>query len=458
VRNQRISIEDGRPITVASIEEMINRGASDGAADAALYATGAAPRPAIEAGDVPAVAGIHQNRIDQAAAMTAQRHHAGIAEAHGEVEAASNELAATSLHRTEAEQRVAAAEAACVGFEQTVMAKGDPDFNPTTPPAALETRLADRSTPQDEGDIDPEDAGPEIPAEVRAWRFPLRRDLPPWAAIGLLSLIAGAEFALNARAFQSVREVQWLVLLLAALVGIGLVSLAHRIGTNVRDVLDVPLGSKGRSPAKLVELSVEVPALVLGIVGVATIRSAYFRLVGITIPTLGLVCIQMALAVAAVGVTMASRNQAADESRERHRELEQQTHERNKPRKAELTAQGRLVRAEQTLRTALQSYVNDYTIQVAEVALGMEQYVRSYATAAGVTVSGALPSPAKPLLIVQAERWLASHPVGTLAFLELPYRSSEPDSEEVTAPETASPDATADVTPIGSSRDDESAA
>jgi hypothetical protein len=457
VREQRINIEDGRPITVASAEEMARRGASDGTTDTTLYVHDATARPAIEAGDLPAVTGIHQNRIDQAAAMTTQRHHAGIAEAHAEVEASSNELAAASVIRTEAEQRVAVADAACVGFEQTVMAKGDPDLDLTTPRATHEAGGVVGAAPQVEPDaVAVEGARPETPSEVRAWRFPLQRDLPPWAAIGLLSLIAGAEFALNARAFQSVREVQWLVLLLAALVGIGLVSLAHRVGTNLRDVLDVPLGSKGRSPAKLVELGTEIPALLLGIVGVATIRSAYFRLVGITIPTLGLVCIQLALGVAAVGITMASRNQAADESRDRRRELEQQTHERNKPRKTQLAAQGRLVRAEQNLRTALQTYVNDYTIQVAEVALGMEQYVRSYATAAGITVVGTLPSPAKPLLIVQAEQWLASHPVGTLAFLELPYRSSEPDSEEAATPETVN--ATAEVTPIGSGRDDESAA
>jgi hypothetical protein len=269
----------------------------------------------------------------------------------------------------------------------------------------------------------------------------------------LLLFIAGAEFALNARAFQAVREAQWLVLLLAGLVGLGMVTLAHRIGSNARDLLEVPVGATGRSPAKLVEVALEVPALLAGLAGVASIRASYFSLVGIRIPTFGLVCIQAALAVAAVGTTMAGRNPAADESRDRGRELEEREHARRQPHKALVATQNRLVEAEKLLRGAVQGLVDDFHIQTTAVALAVGAYIGAYGSAAGIVVTGTdeLPAAEEPALVTQARQWLAAHPLGTLAHLDLPHSSALP-AEPVAAPQDKP---AAPLTTIGEQRGDQ---
>lgn len=423
-----VNVGPGRPITIPTGQEMTERGVTDGAADreAGLYELAQGSAVAVKVADVTTIVGTYGWYASQAAAMTVERHNEGIAQTNAKVASRSNDLALAAGTRDHADKELAAAAAAKDGFTQRVTELADPALALTIPaPASPTTALPAPEHAPGEGQT-----GDRAPAEHdtvfpgQAWRFPLRRDLHPLVVMLLLVMIAGAEFALNARAFQSVREVQWQVLLLAALVGVGIVTLAHRIGSCARDLLEVPVGAAGRSPAKLVEVALEVPALLAGIVGVASIRASYFSLVGIRIPTFGLVCIQLALAIAAVGTTMAGRSQAADESRDRARRVDQRQHNCRQPAKAHTAAQNRLVDAEANLRSALQSLVNDFNIQVPEVALAIDAYIRSYATAAGIKVTGSLPAPAKPELVAQAEQWLSAHPLGTRAHLDLPYNNT----------------------------------
>ena len=75
---------------------------------------------------------------------------------------------------------------------------------------------------------------------------------------------------------------------------------------------------QGTVAGELIEVGFEAPGLFLGIAGVAWIRASYFTVVGIRIPTGGLIwAVVHVCAVAAVGTTIVGRNQAADEIRDR---------------------------------------------------------------------------------------------------------------------------------------------
>jgi hypothetical protein len=452
-----VEVSKGRPITIPTPEEMEARGAADGTADreAGIYGDSWAE---VAMADVRVLDLVYEHCHRQAGEMTVAKHNEAVADGVAGVRCRSNELSAAKAKGEEADAEHTDSKAALSAFERRVTELGDPEFAspaPTAgsaaapaPPDAGERRSI--STPEDARES-PSGSTPDLPAEggPSAWRFSLRRDVHPWVVAVLLALIAGAEFALNARAFQSVREQEPLVLLLAALVGTGMVALAHRVGSNARDVLDIPMGAKGRSPAKLVEIAFEVPGLFGGIAGVASIRAAYFSIVGIRIPTFGLVCLQLALAIAAVGTTMAGRNPAADERRDRTRRVEDTAHARRGPQRALTAGQNAVVAAERPLRVALQALVSDYEIQVHEVAvLFMLHYAGAYATAAGVKLIGELPDVEKPVLVRQAEAWIHEHDVGTTAYLELPFT---PDREGAQEPSASLP-LTLSVTDQGGER------
>ncbi len=426
---KRTEPAEGRFITTPDREEMAQKGALDGAAHregglSAALRDGTGPAT-MEISSIPVLVDFHHALSEQAAAMTLERHHEGVATANADVVAQTSELAAAQTTRARADNEVDQIEDAKGRFEEHVQTSADPDLHP---PADAGLSVVDDSAPADGSDV-----GKEPATERHAWRFPLRRDLPESVAVVVLLLITGAEFALNARAFQSVREAQWLVLLLAGLVGVGMVALAHRIGSNARDLLENPPGASGRSPSKLVEMAVEIPALALGITGVATIRSSYFTIVHIRIPTAGLVLLQAALAVAAIATTMAARNQANDQMQDFKEDLEQAKHEQKKAGAEVVKAESSLARSEGALRTCLQHLVDDYYIQTREVTLATAEYVRAYANAAGVILEGALPEPAMPDLITQAEAWLAEHPLGTAAHTTLPHSHAGDEGAMITA-------------------------
>ena len=423
MREQKINISEGPPITSTTPEQLERQGAADGAA---------AKAHGFKALECAAVAAKRlRDELGLIGRLIEMRYFKTIGEANQKVVDASNALAPLAVAVAEAEGELAKVRSDHRGFRQRIVELFD------RPLALTDTETsepADGSGAASSEGGDPTSEG-ESPAEAEensALRYGWRRDLSPWVVWLLLAVIAGAEFALSARAFQSIREQEWLVLLLAGLVGTGMVALAHRIGDNLAHLLEQPIGAKGRSPAKLVEVCFEIPALFIGIVGVATLRSSYFRLVHIAIPTHGLVCLQLMLAAAAVGVTMAGHNEGADELRDRRRLREQLTYARHRALKPHLAAQHTLVSAEGALRQALQGLVSDYGVQVHDVRRRFkDQYVRAFNEAAELQLGeAALPEVDPPSLVAQAAAWLDAHPVGTLAHLDFAYSSAAGVQEE----------------------------
>ncbi len=282
----KVDVSEGPPITATPHEQLKSQGAADGAA-AKAHGLSAQASEAV-------VAKRLADEVGLIGRLTEMRHFEAIGVANQKVTDASNVLAPLAKVKDDAEAEVVDAKEGHRNFLQRIVELFD--------------RPLDLIRAEASGDAGPEvgdDFGgagegggpgarqmrdkPIEPERGPALRYGWRRDLSPALVWVLLGIIAGAEFALSARAFQSIREQEFLVLLLAGLVGTGLVALAHRIGDNLAHLLEQPLRAKGRSPAKLVELCFEVPALFIGIVGVAKVRSSYFEIEHITIPTIGLV-------------------------------------------------------------------------------------------------------------------------------------------------------------------------
>src|ERR1700722_1710974 len=87
----------GRPITIASQEEMEKRGAADGAParQATSDEADGGRAMTVPALDIPVMTDISKLMTTQAAFMTLSRHHVEIAQANAAVATRTNEFAAT---------------------------------------------------------------------------------------------------------------------------------------------------------------------------------------------------------------------------------------------------------------------------------------------------------------------------------------------------------------------------
>ncbi len=212
------------------------------------------------------------------------------------------------------------------------------------------------------------------------------------------------------------------------LVGIGVIGLSHRLGDCAADLLENRTRARGRSPARLAELALGIPALVIGILGTAAIRARYFSDQSqahpgqhLSIPTWGLVALAFMLAAAAVAVSMAMRNPFADELTGRTAGIKELRHEYDVAKDRLAAAQGAVSSTAAGLRTVLQRLITQYKIQTTHARKCSGAYLDGYRAGAHIKITGELPAPEPPPLVVAARAWLDAHPLGTLAPPELPF-------------------------------------
>ncbi|HEY1621194.1 MAG TPA: hypothetical protein VGG25_26455 [Streptosporangiaceae bacterium] len=276
-----------------------------------------------------------------------------------------------------------------------------------------------------------------------AFRHILERKVPRGWGYGVLVALAIAEGFLNLQAFTATGESSTGSLVLAVLVGIGVIGLSHRLGDCAADLLENRTRAKGRSPARLAELAVGIPALVIGILGTAAIRARYFSDQSqahpgqhLSIPTWGLVALAFMLAAAAVTVSMAMRNPFADELTSRAAEIKDLRHAYEVAKDRLAAAQGAVSTTTAGLRTVLQRLITQYRIQTTHARKCSGAYLDGYCATARIKVTGELPAPEPLALAVAAQAWLDAHPLGTLAPPELPFSVA---TRLAPAPELAAP-------------------
>jgi hypothetical protein len=260
--------------------------------------------------------------------------------------------------------------------------------------------------------------------------------MPKGWGYGVLVALAGAEGFLNIQAFAATGESSNGSFVLAVLVGIGVIGLAHRIGDCAADLLENRPGARGRSPARMAEVALGLPSLILGILGTAAIRARYYAAQNqahpgdhINIPTLGLVALAFMLAAAAIAVSMAMRNPFADDLARQGQAIADHQHHHQQAQQELLDAQNDVSATANTLRSVLQALVDEYELQSGYVYQCAEAWLDGYCTGAGVRVTGQLPQAEPPQLVTEARTWLAAHPVGSGAPPTLPFsnaRSGEP--------------------------------
>lgn len=266
-----------------------------------------------------------------------------------------------------------------------------------------------------------------------AFRHILERKLPKNVGYAVLAALAGAEGFLNAQSFAATGESSNGSLVLAILVGIGIIGLAHRLGDCAADLLENRTRARGRSPARLAELGLGVPALIFGILGTAAIRARYFAAQNqahpaehLSIPTAGLVALAFMLAAAAVAVSMAMRNPFADDIARQDLAIADLRHDHERATEEVLHAQHEVSATSARLHDLLRNVDREYRTQAVYARKCAEAYLDGYCATAGIRVTDSLPVPRPPLLVRDARAWLAAHPVGTLAPPTLPFSSAGP--------------------------------
>ena len=293
-------------------------------------------------------------------------------------------------------------------------------------PARRETDAAASDPAASPGAVD---AAPPI----RAFRHIIERRLPKNVGWVVLAALAAAEGFLNIQAFAATGESSNASFVLAVLVGIGVIGLAHRIGDCAADLLENRTGARGRSPARLAEVALGAPALIIGILGTALIRARYYAAQNqahpgehINIPTAGLIFLAFMLAAAAIAVSMAMRNPFADDLERQDRIIADHRHGHQQAKEELLDAQAEVSNTAATLRTLCEELVNDYSIQRDHVRQCAEAYLNGYCTGAGVRVTDELPVLDPPQCVAAAQAWLEAHPLGTSAPPTLPFSTAHP--------------------------------
>jgi hypothetical protein len=368
----------------------------------------------------------------------ALRDKAGpMAEAHAAHEAAGHRLAQANALAEETGVTVLASTQERGATADQITGLVNPELVRPRPPAASEAGAAGPA---------PTPAAADAAKAPRAFRHILDRKMPKSWAYGVLVALAAAEGFLNVQAFAATGESSNGSFILAVLVGIGVIGLAHRIGDCAADLLENRTGARGRSPARIAEVALGVPSLIIGIIGTAAIRARYYAAQNqahpgdhIEIPTLGLVALAFMLAAAAIAVSMAMRNPFADDLARQDLAIADNRHHHQEARDELLDAQGEVSATAAALRRLCEELVNEYRIQRDHVGQCAEAYLDGYCTGAGVHVTDRLPSLDPPQLVADARTWLDAHPFGTLAPPTLPFSAARwagPDGKPTSSQET----------------------
>jgi hypothetical protein len=279
------------------------------------------------------------------------------------------------------------------------------------------------------GTVPEDNPGAENPP--RAFRHILDRKMSRGWGFTVLIALAAAEGFLNIQAFAATGESSYASFVLAVLVGISIVGLAHRIGGGAADLLENLPKARGRSPARIAEVLLGVPALIIGILGTAAIRASYFAAQNranpsthIRIPTPGLVALAFMLAAAAIAVSMAMHNPFADNLDRQDLAIADHRHAHEEARQDLLDAQNEVSETASVLWGLFKALVNAYDIQSGYVKNCTEAYLDGYCKGAGVCVDTESLPDSEPQFVKEARTWLAANPVGTLAPPTLPYSSA----------------------------------
>lgn len=157
----------------------------------------------------------------------------------------------------------------------------------------------------------------------RSPRFPLLEDVPSWAVMVLLAMIALGEWRLNRAPLEVVGDDAAGTDLLAAVLGVGLVTAAHLAGVGLRRLLDRRV-DWGRGISSWHHLSMLTAVLGMVVVAVALhhLREAFFEHVTAVAGHTPLAFVQGFLLWVAVLLSMAHDNPMRGELRRREQDLE----------------------------------------------------------------------------------------------------------------------------------------
>ena len=267
-------------------------------------------------------------------------------------------------------------------------------------------------------------AGPDSksPPPPRAFRYVLDRKLPKDVGYVTLTAGAGAEGYLNIQAFAATGQTSSGSFVLAVLVGICVIGLAHLIGNGMADLLENRPGARGRSVATLAQIIVAVPFLVTGIFGTSVIRASFYAEQGqanpaaaVHIPTAALVALAFMLAAMAIAASIAMRNEFADDLARQDRTIADYQDAYERAKSEVKNAQDAVSTTAAALNELFRKLDSDYRARAAHVRKCAEAFLDGYSAAAGIRVTGSLPDPAPPQLVADARAWMAAHPFGTLA-------------------------------------------
>jgi hypothetical protein len=292
----------------------------------------------------------------------------------------------------------------------------------------VDPELADQ--PPD-GDVPPGPDGESPPPPPRAFRYVLERKLPKDVGYATLTAGAGAEGFLNIQAFAATGETSSGSFVLAVLVGLCVIGLAHLIGNGTADLLENRPGARGRSLATLAQVVLAAPFLVAGIFGTSIIRASFYAEQGqanpataVHIPAAALVALAFMLAAMAIATSIAMRNMLADDLARQDRAIAdyQDAHERAWSEIRD--AQDAVSTTAAALNELFRKLDSDYRARAAHVRKCFEAFLDQYSAAAGIRVTGSLPDLAPPQLVADARAWMACHPFGSLAPPTLPFSAA----------------------------------
>ena len=295
----------------------------------------------------------------------------------------------------------------------------------------VDPELADQ--PPDEGvPPGPDVESPPQPPPPRAFRFVQERKLPKDVGYATLTAGAAAEGYLNTQAFAATGETSSGSFVLAVLVGICVIGLAHLIGNGTADLLENRPGARGRSLATLAQVVLAIPFLVVGIFGTAIIRSTYYAEQGqanpataVHIPSAALVALAFMLAAMAIATSIAMRNMLADDLARQDRAIAGHQDACKQARSEERDAQDAVSTTTAALNELFRKLESDYRARAAHVRKCFEAYLDGYSAAARIRVTGSLPDLAPPQLVADARAWMACHPFGSLAPPTLSFSAAQ---------------------------------
>lgn len=275
------------------------------------------------------------------------------------------------------------------------------------------------------GDVTP---GADTARSPRAFRYVTDRKLSKEVGYATLTAGAGAEGYLNIQAFAATGENSSGSFVLAVLVGVSVIGLAHLVGNAIADLLENRPGARGRSMATLAQLVLATPFLIAGIFGTSIIRATYYTEQGranpasaIHIPSAALVMLALMLAAMSIATSIAMRSMLADDLARLDRAIADYQDSYDRARSDIEDAQDAVSATAGTLSELFHKLDSDYRAQTAHVRKCVEAFLDGYAATAGIRVTGSLPETAPPQMVSDARTWMAAHPFGSGATRALPF-------------------------------------